>query len=80
MQDTTEREANNLLSRFGPAILIVAVFLIGILMIISVPKKGDVIVYDCQLSEISPDFPPSVREQCRKVRAENFKENLQKPK
>ena len=33
--------------------------------------------YDCSISEISPDFPIEVREQCRKLRAQN---NLQKPK
>lgn len=25
-------------------------------------------VYDCRLAEISPDFPPQVREECRKLR------------
>ncbi len=25
--------------------------------------------YDCSISEISPDFPPQVKEQCRKLRA-----------
>ena len=26
-------------------------------------------VYDCSLSEISPDFPKAVREECRKLRS-----------
>ena len=30
-----------------------------------------VVSYDCRLSEISPDFPIEVREQCRKMRAES---------
>jgi hypothetical protein len=30
----------------------------------------NVVRYDCRLSEISPDFPPQVREACRKKRAE----------
>ena len=42
--------------------------------------KGTVGVYDCSIAEISPDYPIEVKEQCRKLRAENFKENLQKPK
>ena len=25
--------------------------------------------YDCSISEISPDFPPEVKEQCRKLRS-----------
>jgi len=29
------------------------------------PKK--VKTYDCRIAEISPDFPPDVREQCRKL-------------
>jgi hypothetical protein len=31
--------------------------------------------YDCRLSEISPDFPTEVREQCRKLRLEQYKKN-----
>jgi hypothetical protein len=26
------------------------------------------VVYDCRLAEISPDFPPDVRNECRKKR------------
>jgi len=36
------------------------------LFFLLIPKHGTV-VYDCRLSEISPDFPPEVREQCRKL-------------
>ena len=39
-----------------------------------------VVRYDCSIAEISPDYPIAVKEGCRKLRAENFKENLQKPK
>ena len=31
--------------------------------------KGRTIKYDCSIAEISPDFPPIVREQCRELRA-----------
>lgn len=31
--------------------------------------KGVTIRYDCSVSEISPDFPIEVKEQCRKLRA-----------
>lgn len=31
------------------------------------PKKSEV-RYNCELAEISPDFPAEVREQCRKLR------------
>lgn len=29
--------------------------------------------YDCSISEISPDFPPEVRDACRKLRSEAYK-------
>jgi len=37
-------------------------------------------VYDCSISEISPDYPMEVKEQCRQLRAKNFQEDLRKPK
>jgi hypothetical protein len=60
-------------------IAVVAIaFLIAIpIIFLSLPKKGDVIIYNCSISEISPDFPIAVREECRKLRAQNI---LQKPK
>ena len=27
------------------------------------------VVYDCRLAEISPDFPPEARNECRKLRS-----------
>jgi hypothetical protein len=30
-----------------------------------------IIVYDCRIAEISPDYPPQVREDCRKLILEN---------
>ena len=27
------------------------------------------IIYDCRMAEISPDFPPEVRNECRKLRS-----------
>jgi hypothetical protein len=32
--------------------------------------KGRTIKYDCSIAEISPDFPPQVREQCRQLKAQ----------
>ena len=31
--------------------------------------KGVTVRYDCSISEISPDFPPKVKEECRKIRS-----------
>jgi hypothetical protein len=55
----------------------IAVLIVIPIMFLSLPKKGDVIVYNCSIAEISPDFPIQVKEECRRLRAEN---NLQKPK
>lgn len=30
--------------------------------------KSSVVVYDCSIAEISPDFPVSVKEECRKAK------------
>lgn len=30
-------------------------------------------IYDCSLSEISPDYPIEVKQECRKLRYEEFK-------
>jgi hypothetical protein len=35
-------------------------------MIEIMPKHG-VVVYDCRLAEISPDFPVDVKNECRKL-------------
>jgi hypothetical protein len=32
------------------------------------PSHGLVRVYDCSISEISPDYPPEVKQECRKAR------------
>ena len=71
MQDLIKRET------IGLAVFVVAVFVAIPIVFLSLPKKGDVIVYDCSIAEISPDFPIQVKEECRRLRAEN---NLQKPK
>ncbi len=33
------------------------------------PKKGEVIVINCSLSEISPDFTPEMKKACREARS-----------
>jgi hypothetical protein len=40
----------------------------GIYFLMSQPKST-VKVYDCSLSEISPDFPTAAKEECRKHRS-----------
>ena len=31
--------------------------------------KGRMVKYNCELAEISPDFPAEVKEECRKIRS-----------
>jgi len=47
-------------------ILSITLFLVAVYLASNGPKYK---VYDCSLSEISPDFPPEVREECRRKRA-----------
>ena len=61
--------------------VLVIVFLIAIpIVFLSLPKRGNVVVIDCRLSEISPDFTNETREACRQARANNIQKDLQKPK
>jgi hypothetical protein len=64
MQNIDIREGIKLLLFFGGAIILFAC------IITLSPRKGDVVTYDCSISEISPDIPIEVKEICRKLRAE----------
>jgi hypothetical protein len=48
-------------------LFIIAIALVwGTVLEFVIPKHG-VVVYDCRLSEISPDFPVDVKNACRKL-------------
>jgi len=51
-------------------IVISITFLVGIWFVVisSMPKHG-VVVYDCGLAEISPDYPIEVKQKCREARS-----------
>ena len=55
------------------SVVVIAVLIAIPIIFLSLPRKGDVIRYDCSISEISPDFPVEVKEQCRKLRADKIK-------
>jgi len=55
-------------------------FIIAFLFMFFVFPKQQGRTYDCGMAEWHPDIPNKVKEECRKIRAENFKESLQKPK
>ena len=51
-----------------PVILIVVIFAALPLLFLDMPRKGDVVKIDCNLSEISPDFTNEMRQVCRNER------------
>ena len=74
MQDFTFRKNIEL------AVLVIVFLIVIPIVFLSLPKKGDVIVINCSISEISPDFTSEMREACRQARANNIQKDLQKPK
>ena len=59
------------MKRMHIELIIVAVCLvIGTAVVyFSLPRHG-VVVYNCSIAEISPDYPVKVKEECRKLNAE----------
>jgi hypothetical protein len=55
----------------------ILIALVAIIIIYSDFSGGRVVVYDCRLSEISPDFPRSVVEECRKLKIEEDQDKVQ---
>ena len=51
-----------------PVILFLVIFAALPLLFLDMPKKGDVVKIDCNLSEISPDFTNEMRQVCRDAR------------
>jgi hypothetical protein len=46
---------------------IVSVAMVVLLGYLLNQMKHDTIIYNCQIAEISPDVPPKVKEECRKL-------------
>jgi len=60
--------------------IIIAIVLFAIavgIMVFSDIGKHRVRVYDCGLSEISPDYPTEVRDECRKLHLEEYQKELE---
>ena len=75
MQDLTKRKTVEWFVWIG----FILVFVISIpLMYLTAPKKGDVIVINCGIAEISPDFTTSMREACRQAQIQNFQKPIDK--
>lgn len=54
------------------SIIVLVVAIMMFIGYITKPSKGEVIVINCTLSEISPDFTTEMREACRQVRAKKY--------
>jgi hypothetical protein len=52
------------------SLMVVFVIMAGVLVsyFYTLAPKGR--WYDCSISEISPDFPPELKQECRKLRSE----------
>jgi hypothetical protein len=46
--------------------------LIAILILANADWSDRTVIYDCSLSEISPDYPPEVKNECRRLRQEQY--------
>jgi hypothetical protein len=44
---------------------VVISWFVAVIVVSKINKHG-VVKYDCRIAEISPDFPPDVRNECRK--------------
>lgn len=49
------------------AVVALIFLVLAFLILVLVPDDGGRI-YDCSLSEFHPDYPPEVKDECRKVR------------
>lgn len=70
MKQTIFQNKRNLISNILLGLFAIGWFLGGLYLLNTLTPQR-VVVYDCQLSEISPDFPIEVREACRKMRAQS---------
>jgi hypothetical protein len=52
------------------AFIMVTAFWMVVLALIPAPDSGR--YYDCSMAEFHPDFPPEVKEQCRRIRQERW--------
>ena len=75
MSNTTKRET---LDFYGVVVLGIIGFIVAVYWNYTHPNF--VVRYDCSIAEIHPDYPIEVKEGCRKLRAESYQNNLQKPK
>ena len=59
---------NNVIRKIG----VILIFVIAVASLFLIDLRPKTVIYNCSISEISPDFPPKVREECRRLRAKHL--------
>lgn len=49
--------------------IVLGVIMYGALFFVIMSQENRTVRYDCSIAEFAPDFPPQVREECRKKRS-----------
>jgi hypothetical protein len=55
-------------------LIIAVVLLVAIVILANADWGNRTVVYDCSIAEISPDYPQAVKNECRRLRIEEFRE------
>lgn len=58
--------------------IITAVIMFGALAYALFKQEHYTVRYDCRMAEISPDFPPDVRNECRRLLGQRALEEMKK--
>lgn len=60
--------------RMKDKIIILLILLVALFVLSNAEWSNRTVVYDCSLAEISPDYPQEVKNECRRLRIEEFQE------
>lgn len=60
--------------RMKDKIIIVLILLVALFVLSNADWSNRTVVYDCSLVEIRPDYPQEVKNECRRLRIEEFYE------
>jgi hypothetical protein len=55
-------------------IIIGILLLLSIVILTNADWSDRTVVYDCSIAEISPEYPQEVKNECRRLRIEEFRE------
>jgi len=53
----------------GLVALAICTIILVVYIVYNYGHQSHGMIYDCRMAEISPDFPPEVRNECRKLRS-----------